>query len=144
MVFPVFENKFKIGTAGLESTDEQMKSIIDMENFSVSFDNGVEEWNPMDQGGWVRRLTTAKGFSISISGKRNTGDEGNDYVAGLAWKTGSEASTKFEWTMIDGTVVTFNCVVNVSSVGGDSTAVDGLEFEVMSDGKPTVTPKSAE
>jgi predicted secreted protein len=141
-VYPVFDNIFKLGTKGASSVDEDMKTVADMESFSVSLDNGIEEWNPMDTGGWTRRLTTAKSVSISLSGKRNVGDEGNDYVAGLAWVTGQNANSKFEWTLPSGAKVSFNCVVNVTSLGGDSTAVDALEVEIMSDGLVTYTAPS--
>lgn len=144
MILPVFKNNFKIGTKGLESTTEDMVSIASLESFSVSFDNGVEEYTPMEAEGWKRRLLTAKSFSISLNGKRDIGDVGNDYVASLYFVTGTAASTKFEWTMIDGTVVAFNCIVNCTAAGGDSTAIDALEFEVLSDGKPTVTPGAKE
>lgn len=140
MILPVFNNQFKIGTNGINSTTEDMVSIASLESFSVSFDNGVEEYTPMEAQGWKRRLLTAKSFSISLNGKRDIGDVGNDYVASLYFVTGTAASTKFEWTMIDGTKVEFNCIVNCTAAGGDSTAIDALEFEVLSDGKPTVTP----
>ena len=143
-VYPVFDNIFKIGTKGVTSANEDMKTIADMESFSVSLDNGIEEWNPMDTGGWTRRLTTAKSVSISINGKRNVGDEGNDYVAGLAWVTGQNANSKFEWTLPSGAKVSFNCVVNVTSLGGDSTNVDALEVEILSDGAVTYTAPAAE
>lgn len=139
-VYPVFENEFKIGIKGKASTTEQMKTIADLENFSVALDNNVQEWTPMTTQGWVRRLQTGKGFSITLSGKRNVGDEGNDYVAGLMFKSGQDVNSKFEWIMPDGTSIAFDCVVNISSAGGASTDVDVLEFEVMSDGAPTVTP----
>lgn len=139
-VYPVFNNIFKLGTKGLLSTEEDMKEIADCESFSVTIDNGIEEWNPMDQGGWVRRLMTAKSVSISLGGKRNVGDPGNDYVAGLAWVTGQNASTKFEWLLPSGATVDFNCVVNVTALGGDSTAVDALEIEILSDGRVNYTP----
>ncbi len=141
-VYPVFNNKFKIGTNGLDSVeDTDMKTIADLETFSPSFDNTVEEWTPMDTEGWIRRLMTGKGFSIDLSGKRNIGDEGNDYVAGLVFKTGKDVETKFQWEFPSGAKVTFNCIVNVSNVsGGDSTNVGALEFSVMSNGKPTYTP----
>ena len=139
-VYPVFNNVFKIGTKGKTSSDEDMQPIADLETFSVSLDNTIEEWTPMTTQGWVRRLQTGKGFSISLSGKRNVGDEGNDYVAGLMFKTGQDVETKFVWEMPSGMKVEFDCLVNISSAGGDSTAVDGLEFEVMSNGAPTVTP----
>ena len=139
-VYPVFNNVFKIGTKGKTSSDEDMQPIADLETFSVSLDNTIEEWTPMTTQGWVRRLQTGKGFSISLSGKRNVGDKGNDYVAGLMFKTGQDVETKFVWEMPSGMKVEFDCLVNISSAGGDSTAVDGLEFEVMSNGAPTVTP----
>ena len=140
-VYPVFDNKFKIGTKGRTSTDEDMKEIADCETFSLSMDNNVEEWTPMTTEGWIRRMQTGKGFSISISGKRNVGDEGNDYVASKLFATGQSVETKFEWEFADGTKVSFDCIISVSNAGtGDSTNVAPLEFEVMSDGKPTVTP----
>ena len=138
-VYPVFNNEFKIGTKGVESTSEQMVTIADLETFSVSIDNNIEEWTPMTTEGWVRRLQTGKGFSISLNGKRNIGDAGNDYVASKMFATGRDVETKFEWTMPSGLKVEFDCVLNISSAGGDSTNVDVLEFEVMSNGKPTVT-----
>ena len=144
-VYPVFNNTFKIGINGMQSQeDTDMKTIADLETFAPSFDNNVEEWTPMDQEGWIRRLMTGKGFSIDLSGKRNVGDDGNDYVAGLAFKTGQDVETKFEWGFPSGAKVTFNCIVNVTNVsGGDSTNVGALEFSVMSNGKPTFTPAAA-
>lgn len=136
-VFPVYENQFKVGADSESST-----TIADMETFSVSFDNGVEEWTPFETEGWVRRLMTAKSVTISINGKRNVGDTGNDYVAGKAFVNGRNAEGYLAWTFPDGTEVEFeDAVYNVTNCGaGDSTNVGPLEFEVMSNGKPTVTP----
>ena len=136
-VFPCYENQFKVGAAGAQT----LNTIADMENFSVIFDDGVEEWTPFETEGWKRRLKTAKGLSISVSGKRNVGDAGNDFVAGLAFKNGRESEADFEWTFPDGTVVKFaDAVINVTALGSsDSTGVAPLEFEVLSNGKPTVT-----
>ena len=144
-VYPVFNNKFRIGIKGKSSvTDTDMKTIADLENFSPSFDNNVEEWTPMDQEGWIRRLMTGKGFSIDFTGKRNVGDEGNDYVAGLVFKTGQDVETKFEWEFPSGAKVVFDCIVNVTNVsGGDSTNVGALEFSIMSNGKPNFNGASS-
>ena len=141
-VYPVFNNEFKIGTNGTESTTEEMVTIADLETFSVSIDNNIEEWTPMTTEGWIRRLQTGKGFSILLNGKRNIGDAGNDYVASKMFATGRDVETKFEWTMPSGLKVEFDCILNISSAGGDSTDVDVLEFEVMSNGKPKVTDPS--
>lgn len=140
-VFPVFDLKFKIGTAGSSSEESDMKEIKDMETFSPSVDGNVEEWTPMDTEGWPRRLVTGKGFTIALNGKRNVGDPGNDYVASLAWKTGLDCSSKAEVEFPDGATLEFDCVVDVKTpFGGDSTNVSGLEFELQSDGKPTYVP----
>lgn len=119
-----------------------MKTIADCESFSVSFDNGVEEWHPFDTEGWVRRLLTSKGVTVSVTAKRNVGDAGNDFIAGLAWKNGRDSEADVQWTFPDGTVVKFTgAVINVTNVGsGDSTNVAPLEFEIQSNGKPEVTP----
>jgi len=143
-VYPVFDLKFKIGTKGASSTETDMKEIKDMETFSPSVDGNVEEWTPMDTEGWVRRLMTGKGFAISLSGKRHVGDPGNDYVAGMAWKSGLDCSSKAEIEFPDGDKLAFDCIVNVSTpFGGDSTNVSGLELELQSNGKPTYTEAPA-
>lgn len=140
-VYPCYENQFQIDTAVSGST-AALKDIADCESFSVSFDNGVEEWTPFNTEGWTRRLMTAKSITISVTAKRNVGDAGNDAVAGLAFKNGRDAERTAQWTFPDGTTVKFtSAVINVTNVGsGDSTAVAPLEFEIMSNGKPEVTP----
>jgi hypothetical protein len=140
-VYPVFDIEFKIGTNGRASaSDTDMAVIKDMETFSPSIDGNVEEWTPMDTKGWIRRLMTGKGFTISLSGKRNVGDPGNDYVAKLAWKSGLDCSSKAEIVFPDGDKLSFDCIVNVTTpFGGDSTNVSGLELELQSDGKPEYT-----
>lgn len=136
-VYPVYENQFQIG-----ADKENLNNIADMESFSISFDNGVEEWTPMESGGYKSRLMTAKSITISVSGKRNIGDTGNDFVSSLAFANGRNAQACLKWNFPDGTTVLFeNAVISVTALGsGDSTGVAPLEFEVMSNGKPTVTP----
>ena len=138
-VYPCYENQFQIDVSS--SGTASFKTIADCESFSVSFDNGVEEWRPFEQEGWVRRLLTAKGVTISITAKRHLGDDGNDFVAGLAWKNGRDAEADFKWTFPNGDVVTFaDAVINVTNFGSaESTNVAPLEFEVQSNGKPTYT-----
>lgn len=143
-VYPVFENKFKIGINGRSSESADMVTIADMETFSVAIDGNVEEWSPMEAEGWLRRMVTGKALTISLSGKRNIGDAGNDYVADNAWGTGASCESRFEWEFPSGAKLEFDCVINVSNPGsGESRNVAGLEFEIMSDGKPTFTPAAA-
>ena len=139
-VYPVHKNVFTVGTLGVTSTPTDMKPIADMETFEVSVDGTVIEWTPMDQEGWMRRLMTGKSISITLTGKRNYGDDGNDYAAGLALVADETATTLFEWTLPDATVLSMNAVLDVTSFGGGgSTDVGALEIIVKSDGKPVLT-----
>ncbi len=140
-VYPVYNLDFKIGTNGRASDPSMMKSIAELESFSISIDGKIEEWNAMDQEGWGSALMTGKSLSLSLKGKRCVGDEGNDYIAGLAWKSGRDCDSKLEIAFPEGSKLEFNCVVNVTNIGGgDSTNVAPLEFEVKAHGKPTFTP----
>lgn len=137
-VFPCYENQFAIGAAGNETPTD---SIADMEEYSVAFDNGVEEWHAFGEKGWIKRLMTAKSVKISVKGKRNVGDNGNDTVADVAFENGREAEKNFLWTFPDGATVLFkNAVISVGALNAAAaTNVGPLEFEVQSNGKPVYT-----
>ncbi len=140
-VFPVHNNKFKIGKSGRTSAAADMVIVKDLETFSPGIDANTEEWTPMDTAGWIRRAVTGKGLTFSFSGKRHYGDPGNDYVAGLLLATGQGVESKFEWEMPSGDKLTMDCIINLTTpAGGDSTNIDTLEFELLSDGLPVFTP----
>ena len=141
-VYPVNNNKFKVGIDGGETADT---TIANLTNFAPSIEGGVEEWNPMEAEGWGDAMMTSKKLSFSFQGKRTYGDPGNDYIASLAWKSGNDVMAPFEWEMPSGAKVTFNAIINVTTpAGGESTAVDALEFEVKCKGKPIFTPAPTE
>lgn len=144
-VYPVHNNVFKFGTNGLQSTTDQMVVPSDLENFSPSIDGTVEEWYAMDASGWAKAAMTGKKLSFSFKGKRAYGDTGNDYIAGLAWRTGQDVMTKFEWTMVSGASLSCDVVVNVTAPGGgDTTNIDSLEFEVICYGCPVYTAPASQ
>lgn len=143
-VFPVHNNKFKVNTAGRSGTNTNLVTIADLTSFGLSVEGKNEEWYPLDQEGWARNANTGKKMSISLSGKRNYGDPGNDYIAGMMMKTGKDCETSFEWELPNGDKLTGDCVISLTTpAGGDSTAIDALEFELLIDGKPTYTAASA-
>ena len=140
-VFKVSNNKFKFGTKGLESADADMMMPKDLTNFAPTIDNTTDEWYAMDAEGWAKSAAVGKKLSFSFQGKRSVGDPGNDYIASLFMAMGSDAMTKFEWEMVSGAKLAFDCVINVTTPGGgDTAALDALEFEVVCYGKPTFTP----
>lgn len=111
-------------------------TVKDAEGLDISIDGGVEEWDAMDQKGWKRRLMTAKSISITMGGKRNYGDPGNDYIAGLALKMGQDVNTAMKITFPNGDVMYIPVVINVTNLGGNSTAIEQLSWEAQSDGRP--------
>lgn len=134
-VFPCYEGMLQIKIAGTYT------DIADMESVSISIDNGIEEWNPYGEDGWTRRLMTAKSVTISVTGKRHVGDAGNDKIASYAFKNGRDAEGDFQITFKNGdTVELEGAVISVTAYEyGDSTSVAPLEFDVQSNGKPTIT-----
>lgn len=144
-VFPVNEMDFRIDKSSETSrsvnpSDDDYVTIADMESASISVDTGVETWNPLEAKGWQRALATAKSITISMSGKRNVGDPGNDYVASKAWTNGQACNTTYKISFPNGDTLVVPCVIQVKSVAGaDSTNVAPLEVDLVSDGKPTYT-----
>lgn len=137
---PVHALSFKVNTLGRGGSSTGEVVVKDAESLSISFDGNVEEWNTMDAEGWVRRAKTSKSITIAMGGKRNYGDLGNDYVAGLAYKDGKDVETDMTITFPDGATLKMPCVIVVTSAGGDATGMDALEWDAQSDGKPTYTP----
>lgn len=144
-VFPVNEMDFKIDKSSVSSrsaspSDDDYVTIADMESASISVDTGVETWNPLEAKGWQRALATAKSITISMSGKRNIGDPGNDYVVSKLLKNGQACNTTYKITFPNGDTLVVPSVIQVKSVAGaDSTNVAPLEVDLISDGKPEYT-----
>lgn len=139
-VQPVYGLQFGVNTSG--RTGEATTIVKDATALSIAIDGHVEEWTPLDSEGWTRRLMTGKSITVTLGGKRNYGDEGNDYVAGLACKNGTDCNSVFSVIFPDGSKMSFDCVINVTALGGESTAVSELSWTAMSDGKPTYTSAS--
>lgn len=138
-VYPCYENQFQVG-----KDKENLNNIADMENFSVAIDNEIQEWKPYDHEGWTKRLMTGKSVTITVSGKRNVGDTGNDFVAGLAFKNGVDSNGVIQWTFPYGLKFIMPCVFSVSNIGaGETVNVGPLEFEAQSDGKPEIQESEA-
>ena len=143
-VYPVYNNEFKVGIKASGASEATMTTIANLTNFAPTIDGGVEEWNAMEAEGWGDAMMTSKKLSFTFQGKRTYGDVGNDYIAGLAWKSGNDVVAPFEWTMPSGAKVSFDAIINVKTPsGGDSTNIDSLEFDVICKGKPTFTASTA-
>ena len=142
-VFPVHSNKFKINTAG-RGEPGTLAVIKDLETFTVTINGKKEEWTPLDLAGWSRQAVTGKSLTIGFKGKRNYGDPGNDYIAGTILATGQACQSALEWTLPNGAKLAVDCIIDLKTpAGGDSTKIDNLDFDILSDGLPVYTPPVA-
>jgi len=142
MVFPVNEEIFQISAQKRTSSTPPSSwvSVAELTSIGLTVDNGVEEWIPMEQHGWTRRLVTAKSITMEGQGKRNVGDTGNDYLASLLMSNGEDNNGWVKLTIPDGTEIVIPVVYNVTAIyGSESTDVAALNVTFLSDGTPTVT-----
>lgn len=133
MIAPVNKNSLKV------KVGQTFVSIANMTALNISIDSNVETWNPMELGGYSNSLKTSCGMSISFDLKRTYGDAGNDAIAATMYEVGEDCNLEFQWTDANSVVTTFTGVVNVSSLGGDSTAVENMGVEINVIGKPVVS-----
>jgi len=142
MVYPAGLLQIRVWSKGRSTTASTDKlPIMDVETLDFTFSNGVENWTPYETSGWQRALMTAKAASVTVTAKRNIGDAGNDYIAGLFMTNGEDANSGLDITFPGGSVFSMPAVVNVTSIGGGAaTDVSPLVAEFQSDGEPTYTP----
>lgn len=141
-VFPVNALKFEIG---IKKTSEEWTyvPIADMESANITVDTGVEEYNTIVDGGWRKALATSKALSVSMSGKRCLGDEGNDFVASKWNKNGQDCNSSLKITLPNDDMIVMDCVIQVTSfLGSDATAIAPLEFDLLSNGEPVYTEQA--
>jgi len=136
-VFAVNDIVFEISRTGRNIGGNSLVAVSGMESFAISFDNGIEAWNPIDARGWARRMVTAKSMTISLAGKRVFGCAGNDFVAESAYRGGAGLLTTLAVTFPNGDMLKMNCIINVNACGGGGASdIAVLEFDCLSDGQP--------
>ena len=142
-VFSTSEVKVEIDKTPNDSTPT-WKEIADMETAKISIETNVETWYSIKDGGWQNALATAKSFKVALSGKRCIGDDGNDYIAGLALKNGRDLNTNIKFTFPDGATFEGGIVCAVTDFNSDgATNVGPLVADCTGRGKPTYTPATS-
>lgn len=137
-VQPGYETTLEVCTSGrpADLKGGTYAPIKDLLGCSVSINGSTETWNPMDAGGWERNAINGKGITISCTAKRNYGDAGNDYIAGLTLASGDGVQSAAKITWPNKQILYIPCIIDVKTVGGESTALNQLTFDIKSDGKP--------
>ena len=112
--------------------------VSDCENFEIIADNKIINWCALGSGGWQKSLLTGKSLVLKVSGKRNYGNRGNDYVAGFIYNSGSDAYADVAITFPDESVMSLRGTLCVKELGGDALSAGKLVWELHSCEGPVI------
>lgn len=100
----------------------------------------TEDTYYFDGGGAAETDVTGYKLSYAFEGHRNYGDPAQDYIMGLATKTGPERKVDFTVTEPNGDKYQGTATVSdIKLPGGDANSKGEIEFTISYDGKPTFT-----
>ena len=144
-VQPEHATSIGISTSGVPQTlsSGSYSTIPELEGCNVTIDGTTQEWNPMDLQGWGRAMVTGKKLTLSLTCNRVYGDTVHNYIAGKMLATGTSCETAYKITFPDLDTLVVPCVINVKTVGGNTTDTDKLVFDLISNGVPEYTAYSA-
>lgn len=138
-MYKVYENQFLVG-----DTEETATFPSRIKTFSVTVEDGTEEWNDFDNGDWTLIAGTNKKITFKLTGLRDVGNEGNDYLASKFVATGDAKEGFFSFTQPDGKTYKWTkAVYKTDFTGGDGPNKEAIETEISSNGRPTVTTATA-
>lgn len=144
-VQPEHSTTIGISTSGVPQTlsSGSYTDIPELEGCNLTIDGVTQEWTPMNMQGWNRAMVTGKKVTMSLTCNRVYGDTVHDYIAGKMMATGTSCETAIKITFPDLDTLIIPCIINVKSVGGNTTDVDKLTFDLISNGLPEYTAYSA-
>lgn len=134
-MYKVYENEFLVG-----DTKETASFPSHIKSFSVTVDDGTEEWNDFDNGDWTVIAATNKKMTFKLSVVRDIGNTGNDYLASKSGATGDKKEGYFKYMNPDGTTYEWtNAIYKTEFNGGDIVNKEAFDTEITSNGRPTIT-----
>lgn len=138
-VYSVAANGFKVDVS--DTSTPSYVSIANMTALNVNLSPVIDSWYAMDQGGWQSNMKGGFAGTIQFDLKRTYDDAGNNAIFETAFTLDPEKVVKnFEWTWPDETVVTFEGLVSVESMGGNTENAETSSVTIYINGEPTVTP----
>lgn len=89
--------------------------------------------------------TTGFQYTWAFSGDKIIGDPAQDFIFSKLFSMGSGRKTNLRITGADGTVITGGVTIgNIVDGGGDANGTSAISFDIMFNGKPTLTvPQTA-
>lgn len=138
-VYSVSANKFKVDVSN--TSTPSYVSIANMTALNVNLSPVIDSWYAMDQGGWQSNMKGGFAGTIQFDLKKTYDDAGNAALFSTAFTLDPDKVVKnFQWTWPDGTVVTFEGLVSIESVGGNTENAENASVTIYINNAPTVTP----
>lgn len=135
----VWVNKIEIGTALNNSTwtyKTLCEGILGM-NFANNEQNQQNYF--LCGNGFAHNQVTGAAPEIVISGKREVGNEAQDFIASLQFAIGSDRESSVKVTT-GGKIITCDCTIcDIVSFGGDAIQQNAFACTIRFNGEPTVT-----
>lgn len=132
---------FKIG-----ATKETATTIADATTFKVEIEMSIDEWIDFTTGK-KRRMVVTEGVKVTIDGKRNYEDEGNNFLCDTPWNDAEDGEFYFECKLPNGSVIEMpSAVAEVSNIGfgdGDPNKAGTFNAVVYSNGDFTFNKPNA-
>ena len=137
-MYKVYENEFLVG-----DTKETATCPSRIKNFSVTTEDGTEEWNDFENGVWSLIAGTTKKLTFKLTGLRDVGNTGNDYLESKLFATGVQKEGYFCWNLPSVKSIEWDKAIYKTDLpGGDSPSLAPIEVEITSNGRPKVTEAS--
>ncbi len=100
----------------------------------------VDTKSYLDDNGGASSEVTGFQYVWAFSGDRIIGDPAQDFIFSKLFSLGISRKTNARITAADGTVITGPVTIaNINDGGGDASATAAIGFDVMFNGKPTLT-----
>lgn len=134
--------KIEVDTTPDVSTDEY-KEIKGIESLEFAFEDEVQSGFFLSDNGYGYSDVTAGRLTVSLTGKRVAGDDGQDYIVGLVGAWGNSRKSTLKLTN-DETNETFEIPSSIeigTVLGGGAEELEEFEVTFHSDGEwTTVSP----
>lgn len=139
-VYMPWECTLKIGTNGVNSTDEQMEVISDFTSVSHSTSYEKDEWYAMPNNGKKTSIVISKEDALDVQYKVVKNDSAGRYLVEVATiKTGSDAMTRVTFIDPYGFKFDGSATVEISDKTFEGNKVPDLKAKLTFSGAYTVT-----
>lgn len=142
---PVWANEIHIGTSATTANPpvwsyEKLCKGIESMSFSPNEQN--QQYFFLCGNGFAHNEVTGGAPTLTISGRRISGDAAQDYIAGKQFALGTDRNTSVKIIAEGKQIVCDATIGEVTSFGGNTLDVNSFGCTIYLNGQPTVTTAS--